>query len=248
MAGKIFIGTSGYNYWHWWNGVFYPPEVPQRKWLEYYVRYFDTVELNVSFYRLPRKETFTSWYKRTPAHFLFALKGSRFITHVKRLKECQEPLNLFFDYAQGLKEKLGIVLWQLPPQFPLNLERLKDFCQLLASHELAGHVRQAFEFRHPDWFKPEVYQCLREYNFSLCIAHSPEYPESEEVTADFVYLRFHGGKILYGSKYTERELVEWGKKITHWLEQEKDVYVYFNNDAHGYAVENALRLGELITK
>ena len=123
----ILIGTSGYNYPHWWNGVFYPSDLPQRKWLEYYAEYFDTVELNVSFYRLPKKEVFEGWYKRTPKHFLFAVKGSRFITHIKRLKDCRDPLSLLFEHASPLKEKLGVVLWQLPPRFKFQKERLEEF-------------------------------------------------------------------------------------------------------------------------
>jgi uncharacterized protein YecE (DUF72 family) len=129
----IFIGTSGYNYPHWWNGVFYPADLPQKKWLEFYAEYFDTVELNVSFYRLPRKEVFEGWYKRTPKKFVFAVKGSRFITHIKRLKDCRDPLSLLLDHASPLKEKLGVVLWQLPPQFKFQKERLEEFCVLLST-------------------------------------------------------------------------------------------------------------------
>ena len=123
----IFIGTSGYNYPHWWNGVFYPSDLPQKKWLEFYTEYFSTVELNVSFYRLPKKEVFEGWYKRTPKKFVFAVKGSRFITHIKRLKDCREPLSLLFDHASSLKEKLGVVLWQLPPRFEFERRDWRSF-------------------------------------------------------------------------------------------------------------------------
>jgi hypothetical protein len=148
----IRIGTSGYNYPHWWHGIFYPTDLPQRKWLEFYSDFFDSVELNVSFYRLPKKEVFKSWYKRTPSHFSFAVKGSRFITHMKRLKDCREPLTLLLDHAAPLKEKLGVLLWQLPPRFTFQRERLEEFCVLLSTLPRSKGLRHAFEFRDDSWF------------------------------------------------------------------------------------------------
>ena len=243
---RIFVGTSGYNYRHWWNGVFYPSTLPQKGWLEFYSQFFDTVELNVSFYRLPNRETFEGWYQRTPGHFLFSVKGSRFITHIKRLKDCQEPLGALFDHAQGLKEKLNVMLWQLPPKFKLNLERLKGFCSLLRDISASNPVRQVFEFRDGSWFCPELYGLLEEHNFSLCLAHSSVLPYVERTTADFVYIRFHGGESLYGSNYSEGELRDWSKRIGGWLREGLDVYSYFNNDAFGFAVKNALALREML--
>ncbi|MDI6689116.1 MAG: DUF72 domain-containing protein [Actinomycetota bacterium] len=243
---KVFVGTSGYNYLHWWNGVFYPPDVPQRKWLEFYAQHFDTVELNVSFYRLPKRKVFEGWRNRTPNNFIFAVKGSRFITHVKKLAGCEDPLKLFFDNASGLKEKLGIVLWQLPPGLHMNEERLEEFCGLLAQNEIARNTRHAFEFRHKSWFCDEIYELLSKYNFSLCVAHSNRWPFVEISTADFVYLRFHGGEILYGSNYSDGELKGWSSEAKKWLHEGRDIYAYFNNDAYGFAVYNALKLRELI--
>lgn len=243
---KLLVGTSGYNYKHWGDGVFYPPELSQRNWLEYYAEHFNTVELNVTFYRLPQTSAFLSWEKRTPADFKFALKGSRFITHIKRLKECEDSLSLFFTRANELKEKLEVVLWQLPPGLKKNMERLEHFCQLISENKEAKEVRHAFEFRHHSWFSDDVYSLLQKNNFSLCIAHSNRWPYREVVTADFVYLRFHGGEVLYSSNYSEEELSDWAKKAGKWLGEGRDVYAYFNNDAYGYALFNALRFRELV--
>lgn len=244
---RVFVGTSGYNYQHWWDGVFYPSNVPQRKWLEYYAQHFDSVELNVSFYRLPKKSVFEGWRRRTPEKFVFAVKGSRFITHVKKLGDCEEPLKLFFENARVLEEKLGIVLWQLPPNLHVNREKLEGFCELLERNEIARNTRHAFEFRHKTWFCDEVYEILRRYKFSLCVAHSNRWPYEEVVTTDHVYLRFHGGEILYGSNYSDEELEGWAEKARNWLNGERDIYAYFNNDAYGYAVYNALKFRELLS-
>ncbi len=248
MSSQVSIGTSGYSYKHWGNGVFYPPKVPQRKWLEHYAKNFNSVELNVSFYRLPKRQTFESWYDRTPEEFVVAVKGNRFITHVKKLHDCQDPLDIFFKNASGLKEKLGIVLWQLPPNLHLNGERLEEFCKLLARDKTARKSRHAFEFRHQSWLCSEVYELLKEFNFSLCIAHSTRWPYEELIVADYVYLRFHGGETLYGSNYSDGELQGWASKARVWLDDKKDIYAYFNNDAYGYAVFNALKLRKLLEK
>ncbi|MFN3467773.1 MAG: DUF72 domain-containing protein, partial [Candidatus Brocadiales bacterium] len=161
------MGTSGFIYPHWGNGVFYPEGLPQRRWLEYYAEYFDTVELNVAFYRLPTEVAFRSWYKRTPKGFAFALKGSRFITHVKRLKDCQEPLELYFGRARLLKEKLSVVLWQLPPRYKKDVQRLETFIKFLKPY---ASYRHAFEFRDASWMSEEVYKLLSEADMALCEA------------------------------------------------------------------------------
>ena len=242
----VLIGTSGYNYPHWWNDVFYPSRLPQRRWLEFYAQNFDTVELNVSFYRLPKKETFQSWYKRTPKRFSFAVKGSRFITHIKRLKDCREPLSLFFDHASALKEKLGAVLWQLPPKFKFQQESLEKFCVLLSTLPRSKILRHAFEFRDESWYCQEVFRILEEFNFAFCMAHGSVLPFIEKATSDFIYLRLHGGEVLYGSNYSDKELRQWAEKIEHWKETGKIVFVYFNNDAYGFAIKNALTLKKII--
>lgn len=248
MAIKTFVGTSGYNYRHWSDGVFYPPGLPERKWLEHYSSFFNTVELNVSFYRLPRKTVFEGWRSRTPDNFIFVVKGSRFITHIKKLKDCDEPLKLFFDNVVGLKEKLGMVLWQLPPNLRSDTDKLESFCRTIRRLRVSRLTRHTFEFRHPSWFCEEIYEILRNYGFSLCIAHSGLWPCEEVITSDFVYFRFHGGEILYGSNYSEKELKEWASKAKYWMGKRKDIYAYFNNDAYGFAVKNAMRFRQLLER
>ncbi|MBI5966295.1 MAG: DUF72 domain-containing protein [Deltaproteobacteria bacterium] len=242
----VLIGTSGYNYGHWWDGVFYPANLPQRKWLEFYAEHFDTVELNVSFYRLPKKETFEGWYERTPNRFWFAVKGSRYITHIKRLKDCKEPLSLLLDHASLLREKLGVILWQLPPRFKFREERLEEFCILLSNLPDSKLLRHSFEFRDESWFCDEAFQILEKYHFAFCIAHGIGLRLMERVTSESIYLRFHGGEVLYGSNYSHKELKGWAKKIRDWRAKGKDIFVYFNNDAYGFAIQNALTLKKLV--
>ena len=242
------IGTSGYNYPHWWDGVFYPSDLPQKKWLEFYAEYLDSVELNVSFYRLPGKEVFESWYKRTPKQFSFAVKGSRFITHIKRLKDCREPLSLLLDHVSPLKEKLGALLWQLPPRFRFQKERLEEFCVLLSTLPRSKRIRHAFEFRDESWLCQEAFRLLEEFDFAFCIAHGSGLPMMERTTSNFIYLRLHGGEVLYGSNYSDKELNEWGEKIQGWRRKGKIVFVYFNNDAYGFAIKNALTLRKIVSR
>lgn len=237
----IHIGTSGYNYEHW-RSVFYPENLPSSKWLEHYVKHFKTVELNVTFYRLPQEAAFKSWYRRTPADFLFALKGSRFISHIKKLKGTKTAIKLFFDRAKLLKEKFGMVLWQFAPGWKVNVQRFLRFLKILKRYK----IPQAFEFRNETWFCQEIYGLLKKYNYALVLADSPRYPLVEKLTADYVYIRFHGGKILYGSNYSKKELLYWAEKIKKWKKQRRDVYCYFNNDARGFAVKNAGELKKMI--
>jgi uncharacterized protein YecE (DUF72 family) len=235
---NLYIGTSGFNYEHWSSGVFYPKGLPQSKWLEYYAKYFDTVELNVTFYRLPTEKTFESWYKKTPKNFHFAIKGSRFITHVKKLKDVKDSIRYQTENSAPLKEKLSVILWQLAPNFKTNPKRLEDFIQLLPKG------RHAFEFRHESWFCPEIYDILKENKAALVLADSPSWPYHEEITADFIYLRLHGGQSLYSSNYSDKELKAWADKIKKWLKK-NDIYIYFNNDARGFAIDNAKKLKDL---
>jgi len=245
---ELFIGTSGWNYAHW-QDVFYPQGLSQGKWLQYYAEFFNCVELNVTFYRLVQKQTFQNWREKTPQDFYFVAKGSRFITHIKKLQQAQEPLNLFIDNAIGLKEKLAAVLWQLPASLKKDLKGLESFLRLLKKTE----IRQVFEFRNITWFDEEVYAVLKKYNACLCIAHSSRFPCIKEVTADFLYLRFHGGGLLYSSEYSEQELKEWAdfaKKFSGagsaFGTKIKEIFAFFNNDAYGYALKNALRFRELL--
>jgi uncharacterized protein YecE (DUF72 family) len=242
--GKIFIGTSGYIYSHW-EGIFYPGGWPRSKKLEYYCQHFNTVELNNTFYRLPGEKAFEGWYKRAPKNFIFAVKVSRFITHVKKLVDCKEPWRIFLKRALILKEKLGPLLFQLPPFLKADPEKLRNFLNLITQtlcHSTSRSLRFAFEFRNESWCNEEIYKILKEKNCAWVVVDSPSWPKVYQVTADFVYVRMHGSKILFGSKYTKKELDDLAQRIKKWKKQNLDVYVYFNNDAEGFAIENAKEL------
>ncbi len=241
MKKRVFTGTSGYNYEHW-RGIFYPPELAKDKWLIFYTQHFNCVELNVTFYRLPSEKTFHNWYKNTPAYFRFVIKGSRFITHIKRLKNCKESLNIFFQRASLLKEKLLCILWQLPPSLKIDFARLRNFIKLLKKYPYF----HSFEFRHQSWFNETIYNLLKKNKINLCIADSPRFPSQEVITTNFIYLRFHGGKILYGSNYSSEELKVWAKKTKKWLKDVNLLFAFFNNDAYGFAVKNAQEFKRLL--
>jgi len=236
----IRIGTSGWSYDHWFSD-FYPKSLPKKKAFEYYQSRFDTVELNVSFYRLVPEKTYEAWHQKVKPDFLFAVKGSRYITHIKRLKDFEASLDRFFQTINGLAGNLGPVLFQLPANYHKNTVVLKIFIEGLPKHK-----RYAFEFRHKSWFEADTYSLLRENNIALAISHSPRFPYSEELTADFVYLRLHGPGALYAGNYSDGELKEFASKISGWAAGGHDVFAYFNNDAHAYAPKNALKLLELI--
>ncbi len=242
---RIFIGTSGFNYDHWGGGIFYPRKLPQSRWLEHYCRFFDTVELNVTFYRLPNAASFEGWNTRTPPDFVFALKGSRFITHIKRLKDVKEPVRIFFERSAPLASKVRAVLWQLSPQMKCDLKRLKDFVHILKNYKKTRH---AFEFRHESWMDDDVFSILSENNMCACHADWPEFLKELPDDFSFIYLRRHGpiGGSLYSACYSDAELLADAKRIQRWVKEKKDVFVYFNNDAGGYAVKNALYLKKLL--
>ncbi|HXX53464.1 MAG TPA: DUF72 domain-containing protein [Thermodesulfovibrionales bacterium] len=237
------IGCSGFLYDHW-KGVFYPEDLPKRRWFEYYCTKFSTVELNVTFYRLPDKETFTKWYKETPPDFVFSLKGSRFITHIKKLKAAAEPLDVFFSRALALKEKLGGVLWQLPPGLKADQGRLAEFLELLTPYG----VRNAFEFREGSWISKKVATLLEKMNVCLCMADWPEFLDDLPLTTGFAYVRRHGRKGSYDTCYRTEELKADATRIRGYLRQRKDVFMYFNNDALGYAPQNASELIAMLKK
>jgi uncharacterized protein YecE (DUF72 family) len=230
---NIYIGTSGWNYKHWRDDVFYPTGLPQKKWLSHYVQFYNIVELNVTFYRLVPKTTFQKWYKETPGDFLFVAKGSRYITHIKRLKDVKGALHIFLKNVAGLKKKLSCILWQLPPSSKKDLKRLEAFLKLLPAP-----IRQVFEFRHLSWFDAEVYALLKAYNACLCIASGGPIKTIKEVTADFIYLRFHGLQAIGRGYYTDAELKTWARFVKTC--QPRDAYAFFNNDLGGYAIQNSL--------
>ena len=242
---RVYVGTSGWNYKHWWNNEFYPKELKSSQWLEFFAEHFDSVEINNSFYRLPQEETFKNWRKRVPDRFTFAVKASRFLTHIKRLNDPEEPLDLFFSRAKYLKERLGPVLFQLPPRMRADLERLDIFLRTLKSHKVGKKVRSVLEVRDASWLVAQVFDLLKEYRVALCFADWRDLPITEPVTSDFVYVRRHYGS-AGGGNYGKRELDSDVAQIKKWLAQELDVYVYFNNDMGGHAIRNAKYVQERV--
>jgi uncharacterized protein YecE (DUF72 family) len=242
-AGVIRIGCSGWNYAHWRGGVFYPPRLPARSWLDFYARRFDTVEINMTFYRLPKVEIVQRWVDESPPGFVFAVKASRYLTHVKRLQDVGPGLATFFDRLGPLLDspKLGPLLWQLPPNFRRDDDRLAEALTALPPG------RHCFEFRHESWFREEVYDLLREHGVALVIADRPEVHAFQEhlLTADWTFVRFHAGSRGHRGNYSEGELREWAARLGAWRER-GDVYAYFNNDWEGFAIRNGLRLQRLL--
>ena len=239
MSTDIRIGTSGYHYKHW-VGTFYPPKTPASKMLDYYVRHFDTLELNNSFYRLPSIEAFEAWRDATPKNFVFAVKASRFITHNKKLKDPENALDNILPRAEHLRKKLGPVLFQLPPKWKLNLERLEGLLEILPRER-----RYAFEFRELSWMTPEVNRLLERYNAAFCIYELAGYHTPFDITADFAYVRLHGpGAGKYQGSYSHGQLREWARRIEQWSAKLKAIYIYFDNDQAGYAAQNALELNQ----
>jgi uncharacterized protein YecE (DUF72 family) len=238
------VGCSGWNYDSWRHGVFYPGRCPARLWLEYYARHFDTVEINATFYRLPTVKAVQGWVDQTPDDFVFAVKMSRYVTHVKRLRDLAPSLDLFYGRIEPLvrSPKLGPVLWQLPPTFKRDDDRLAETLAQLPPG------RHAFEFRHPTWFVPEVMDLLRAHSVALVIGDRPEVHsfQTQDLTADWAFVRFHSGARGRRGNYSESELVEWAERIRSWPIRE--AFVYFNNDWEGFAPRNALRTKELLIR
>jgi uncharacterized protein YecE (DUF72 family) len=235
------IGTSGFHYDHW-KGVFYPPGLPKSRWFERYAAAFDTLEINNSFYRVPDASTFECWRRQARPGFLYALKFSRFATHNKKLLDAEATLNYFFDRAAPLgREAMGPVLVQLPPRWRVNLARLEEFLKAAAVWSRRLGVRWAVEMREPSWLQEPVYDLLRAHNAALCI-HDMIQGHPRVLTAGFTYWRFHGWGARYGGDYAREQLRRVAVQFRSYLKQAVDVFAYFNNDAHGYAVKNALEL------
>jgi uncharacterized protein YecE (DUF72 family) len=243
MGARIFIGTSGWHYKHW-RELFYPKELPTSAWLEFYSELFNSVELNNSFYHLPSLTAFDTWRETTPTRFRFAVKGSRFITHMKKLKDPESSTPMFFAGANRLQRKLGPVLFQLPPRWKANPERLEEF---LSSIE-RGH-QYAFEFRDDSWYTGDVYEVLKRYNTALCIHDLGGKQSPIEITASFTYIRFHGPtEAKYSGSYSDAQLEDWAKRFNAWRSKLKEIYAYFNNDVGGHAPKNAMKLRSLIER
>jgi uncharacterized protein YecE (DUF72 family) len=244
VSGSLRVGCSGWSYDHWREGVFYPPRCPARRWLPFYTEHFDTVEVNSSFYRLPRREAVAHWAEQTPAGFVFAVKASRYMTHVARLRDVEAHLPLLLDRLAPMIDagKLGPLLWQLPPTFRRNDRRLAE-----ALDRFPRNFRHAVEFRHESWFAPEPLALLAEHGVALVVADRPgaPIPDWPEPDVGFAFVRFHRGRRGRRGNYSARELAHWGGTLRRWATR-GDVYAYFNNDQEGFAPRNALHLQRLL--
>jgi uncharacterized protein YecE (DUF72 family) len=237
LPRDVLIGCSGWNYPHW-RQIVYPKGLAQARWLEHYATLFDTVEVNNTFYRLPKRDAVARWVEQTPDDFVFAVKASRYLTHIRRLRDMGPGADRFYERIEPLlhSPKMGPVLWQLPGTFRRDDDRLASALEQLPPG------RHCFEFRHASWFVPEVYELLRSRGVALVIGDHPERPfQSHELTADWTFIRFHHGHRGRRGNYSERELAEWAERIQHWRRR-VDVYAYFNNDWEGFAVRNGLML------
>jgi uncharacterized protein YecE (DUF72 family) len=271
-SGDYFIGISGYDYPRW-RGDFYPTDISRRSWLAFASHVFNSIELNGTFYSLKSPENFARWSAESPDDFVFAIKGGRFITHNLKLRNCERALgNFFASGVFALGSKTGPFLWQLPTSYRFDAERMDTFMRALPrtstdaeaiardhDHRLRRGAlvesptsvayRYAFEVRHPSYFHEEFYQILRNHGFAFVIADTANtFGYAEEVTTDFVYVRLHGSHALYVSDYTDDELSTWAARMKRWLDGGRDVYVYFDNDAHVHAPYNAIWLETLVTE
>ncbi len=237
---EIRIGTSGWHYDHW-IGPFYPKGLPKDQWLEHYARHFDTVEINNTFYHLPRAQTMERWHDHVPAGFVYAVKASRYITHVKKLNDPEESIGRFFELAELLKRRLGPILYQLPPNLHKDLEKLDAFLKVLPKRNHA-----VFEFRHKSWYEQDTFDLLNRHGVALCVHDMGKAAPPRVVTGRMVYVRFHGTSGRYAGSYPDSMLREWAD----WMKaQTKDVaaiYAYFNNDISGHAIRNAETLREVM--
>lgn len=241
--GRAFIGTSGWNY-PGWRDVFYG-DCPQRQWLSFLAQRFNAVEVNATFYRLQRRETFARWAAQTPPPFRFAIKAHRYLTHVRCLNDPLPAIRLERDRAAGLGDKLAAVLWQLPANAHRDLGRLERFAHALRHWRRVPH---AIEFRHPSWFDDEVAACLRAHEVAVCQSDAADWPLWDIVTARLVYVRLHGRPLTYASGYSPAQLRRWAERVRGWLTEGRQVHVYFDNDALGRAPLDALRLRALLAR
>jgi uncharacterized protein YecE (DUF72 family) len=234
------IGCSGWEYGHW-KGDFYPDALPRARWFQHYARRFDTVEINNSFYRLPLRTTMSRWRLQAPAGFVYAVKASRFLTHMKKLRDPDDPLSLLFDRALLLGPHLGPVLYQLPPRWKPDHERLAAFLDAVPRD-----VRQTIEFREAAWYTDRTFELLSRHGVSLCLHDMTGSTPPRIVVGPFVYVRFHGASAKYSGSYSDEQLAIWGAWLNEQLARGLDVYAYFNNDVGGHAPRNALTLRKLL--
>ena len=240
LTAEYFVGTSGWHYDHW-RGLYYPEGLAKPKWLQFYSKQFNTVELNNSFYHLPTEKAFITWRESAPENFVYAVKVSRFITHIKKLRNIGSAVDNFLSRACLLQDKLGPLLYQLPPNMKRNDVVLESFLS-----SLPQEYRHVFEFRHESWIDEAVFGILRRYKVGLCVFDMPGFTCPPVATSDFAYIRFHGSGGMYSSCYSNGELSQWAKEIAKLAEGVKAVYIYFNNDAEAFAIKNALTLASYL--
>jgi uncharacterized protein YecE (DUF72 family) len=243
--GKFHIGTSGWSYKDW-VGIFYPKNLKTTEWLAHYAKTFDCTEINASFYRLPQKKTVINWVNKVPRHFLFCPKMSKYLTHIKRLKDPEEPLERFFEIFEPMKEKLGPVLIQLPATVKFDYDIAAHFYKLLKRK-----YRQysfAMEVRHETWFTEDSYTLMAKYDVAFVMSHSGNhFPYAETITAKNIYFRFHGPGSLYNTKYDDATMQKYAKLFKKWMSKGHELWIFFNNYWYGYGIENALALERFIT-
>jgi uncharacterized protein YecE (DUF72 family) len=237
---QVHIGTSGWHYKHW-IGAFYPPDMGPAQMLRWYAEKFDTVEINNSFYRLPAATALESWCRETLPDFCFAVKASRYITHNRKLNDPESAKEKFISLVEKLGRRLGPILFQLPPSWKVNVDRLDQFLTALPRTH-----RYAFEFRNPTWNVAPVYEALRRHNAAYCIYELAGFQSPIEISADFTYVRLHGPGNKYQGDYSRQILRNWAKRIEAWRRKLKYVFVYFDNDQVGFAPKNALELKKMI--
>jgi uncharacterized protein YecE (DUF72 family) len=242
--GKVYIGTSGWSY-NDWKGVFYPKGLKSSEWLTFYAKTFQATEINSSFYRLPTVETVANWVKKVPASFRFCPKMSKYLTHFKRLKEPEEPMERFFDRFQPMLKQMGPILIQLHPTLKFHKDVVEYFFKLLKKKY--KKYLFALEVRHESWMEPLPKQLMEEYNISFVISHSGVgFPYAELVTAKHIFIRFHGPTTLYDSLYDKNTMAYYAKLVKAWQKQGHDCWIFFNNDWYGYGITNALQLEKLV--
>ena len=242
MASRVRVGTSGWEYRHW-AGSFYPSDQTRDRWLEFYAERFDTVELNNSFYRLPEADTFATWARRVPDRFSFAVKASRYLTHVRRLKAPAEPLERFWSRASRLEGRLGPALYQLPPRWKPNHERMRAFLAAVPPDRA-----QAIEIRDRRWYGTQLRAALTDGGVALCLHDMAGSATPPEPVGPFVYVRFHGSGTRYGGRYTSQRLTAWAARMSDWAAAGMPVWAYFNNDIGGHAVRDADRLRTMLAR
>jgi uncharacterized protein YecE (DUF72 family) len=242
MISKAQIGTSGWNYKSWRDGFY--GDTPQKEWLRFCAERFTGIEVNGTFYKLPEKSTFKKWRDSTPEDFLFAIKGHRYVTHNKKLIDVEESVIRCRDAASPLGNRLAAVVWQLPAFLKKDMERLTKFVNVLTRRWKS--TRHAIEFRHKSWFDDDVAECLKDHGVAICMSDAPDWPMWEKITTDVVYIRLHGHTRKYASSYNKPALKKWAARIRGWLQENRAVHVYFDNDAEGAAPRNALALLEML--